>query len=166
MFLQAVTLFQRRPNGDFVDATEQSLSHISLPYTGFGVGLFDMTNNGLLDMFSANGGVRGMAGDLSSNPKGDPFPTASASCCCGIWGKGRSSKMLRRWQLSGRQRSTGSFRFGEGHRGESHTGSLAGGGMRVVEADCGRHGREAEGRRRAALLIQTTMNFDGRCDRQ
>jgi hypothetical protein len=72
---EAFTLFQRQPNGDFVDATEQSgLSHISLPYTGFGVGLFDMTNNGLLDMFSANGGVRSMAGDLSSNPKGDPFP--------------------------------------------------------------------------------------------
>ena len=28
--------------------------HISLPYTGFGVGLFDMANSGLLDMFSAN----------------------------------------------------------------------------------------------------------------
>jgi enediyne biosynthesis protein E4 len=72
---EAFTLFQRQPNGDFVDGTEQSgLSHISLPYTGFGVGLFDMSNNGLLDMFSANGGVRSMAGDLSANPKGDPFP--------------------------------------------------------------------------------------------
>jgi enediyne biosynthesis protein E4 len=72
---EAFTLFQRQPNGDFVDATEQSgLSHLSLPYTGFGVGLFDMANRGLLDMFSANGGVRGMAVDLSANPKGDPFP--------------------------------------------------------------------------------------------
>ena len=72
---EAFTLFQRQPNGDFVDATEQSgLSHISLPYTGFGVGLIDMANSGLLDMFSANGGVRSMAGDLSANPKGDPFP--------------------------------------------------------------------------------------------
>jgi hypothetical protein len=72
---EAFTLFHRQPNGDFVDATEQSgLAHISLPYTGFGVGLFDMENRGLLDMFSANGGVRGMAADLDSNPKGDPFP--------------------------------------------------------------------------------------------
>ena len=72
---EAFTLFQRQPNGDFVDATEQSgLAHISLPFTGFGVGLFDMENRGLLDMFSANGGVRAMAVDLNSNPKGDPFP--------------------------------------------------------------------------------------------
>jgi len=35
--------------------------HVSLPYTGFGVGLFDMANRGMLDFFSANGGVRGMA---------------------------------------------------------------------------------------------------------
>jgi enediyne biosynthesis protein E4 len=72
---EAFTLFQRQTNGDFVDATEQSgLSHLSLPFTGFGVGLFDMENRGLLDMFSANGGVRSMAGDLVINAKGDPFP--------------------------------------------------------------------------------------------
>ena len=58
---EAFTLYQRQPNGDFSDATEQSgLAHISLPYTGFGVGLLDMENRGLLDLFSANGGVRGM----------------------------------------------------------------------------------------------------------
>ncbi len=87
---EAFTLFQREPNGDFVDATEQSgLSHISLPYTGFGVGLFDMTNNGLLDMFSANGGVRSMAGDLSSNPKGDPFPYRERKLLLRNMGKGK-----------------------------------------------------------------------------
>lgn len=54
---ESFTLFQRQPSGDFIDATEQSgLSPISLPYTGFGVGLLDMENRGLLDMFSANGG--------------------------------------------------------------------------------------------------------------
>ncbi len=37
---ESFTFFQRQSSGDFVDATEQSgLSHISLPYTGFGVGL-------------------------------------------------------------------------------------------------------------------------------
>src|ERR1019366_6523594 len=58
---ESFTLCQRQPSGDFVDAMEQSdLSHISLPYTGFGVGLLDMENRGLLDIFSANGGVRVM----------------------------------------------------------------------------------------------------------
>ncbi len=87
---EAFTLFQRQPNGDFVDATEQSgLSHISLPFTGFGVGLFDMANNGLLDMFSSNGGVRSMAGDLSSNPKGDPFPYREKKLLLKNMGKGK-----------------------------------------------------------------------------
>jgi hypothetical protein len=88
---ESFTLFQRQPNGDFVDATEQSgLSHISLPFTGFGVGLFDMTNSGLLDMFSANGGVRAMAGDLSSNPKGDPFPYREKKLLLKNMGKGKA----------------------------------------------------------------------------
>ena len=72
---EAFTVYQRQPNGEFVDATEQSgLSHISLPYTGFGVGLFDMRNSGLLDMFSANGGVRSMPGAPNAGSKSDPFP--------------------------------------------------------------------------------------------
>jgi hypothetical protein len=88
---EAFTLFQRQANGDFVDATEQSgLSHISLPFTGFGVGLLDMSNNGLLDMFSANGGVRGMASDLSSNPKGDPFPYREKKLLLKNMGKGKA----------------------------------------------------------------------------
>ena len=59
---ESFTMFQRQPNGEFVDATEQSgISHISLPYSGFGVGLFDMENRGLLDFFSANGAVAAMA---------------------------------------------------------------------------------------------------------
>jgi hypothetical protein len=87
---EAFTLFQREPNGDFVDATEQSgLAHLSLPYTGFGVGLFDMANRGLLDMFSANGGVRGMAVDLSANPKGDPFPYRERKLLLRNLGKGK-----------------------------------------------------------------------------
>jgi enediyne biosynthesis protein E4 len=87
---ESFTLFQRQPNGDFVDATEESgLSHISLPYTGFGVGLFDMENRGLLDLFSANGGVRAMAADLNSNPKGDPFPYRERKLLLRNGGKGK-----------------------------------------------------------------------------
>ncbi len=72
---ESFTLFRREPHGDFVDVTDESgLSHVSLPYTGFGVGLLDMENRGLLDLFSATGGVRAMVTDLTSNPKGDPFP--------------------------------------------------------------------------------------------
>src|SRR6202034_4695624 len=67
---EAFTLFERQPNGDFVDSTEQSgLAHTSLPYTGFGVGLFDMENRGLLDMFSANGAVASMESE-----RGEKFP--------------------------------------------------------------------------------------------
>ena len=68
---ESFTFFQRQPNGDFIDATGQSgLSSISLPYTGFGVGLLDMENRGLLDMFSANGGVRVVMAQQTA----DPFP--------------------------------------------------------------------------------------------
>ena len=85
---EAFTLFQRQPNGDFVDATEQSgLSHISLPYTGFGVGLFDMANSGLLDMFSANGGVRSMAGDLSVESEGRPVSLPRAQVVAAEYGE-------------------------------------------------------------------------------
>lgn len=87
---ESFTLFQRQPNGDFVDATEQSgLSHISLPFTGFGVGLFDMENRGLLDMFSANGGVRSNPGDMSANGKGDPFPYREKKLLLRNSGKGK-----------------------------------------------------------------------------
>jgi hypothetical protein len=67
---EALTLFQRQSDGDFGDETEQSgLAHISLPYTGFGVGLFDMENRGLLDMFSANGAVKAVLSE-----QGEKFP--------------------------------------------------------------------------------------------
>ena len=88
---ESFTLFQRQPNGDFIDATaaESGLSRLSLPYTGFGVGLFDMENRGLLDLFSANGGVRAMATDLNSNPKGDPFPYRERNLLLRNKGKGK-----------------------------------------------------------------------------
>jgi enediyne biosynthesis protein E4 len=55
---EGFTLFQRQQSGDFMDSTVQSgMLRPSLPYTGFGVGLLDFENRGLLDMFSANGAV-------------------------------------------------------------------------------------------------------------
>jgi enediyne biosynthesis protein E4 len=83
---ESFTLFQRQPSGDFVDATGQSgLSHISLPYTGFGVGLLDTENRGLLDMFSANGGVR----VLMSQQQTDPFPYRERKLLLRNLGKGK-----------------------------------------------------------------------------
>ncbi len=82
---ESFTMFQRQPNGDFVDATEQSgLSHISLPYTGFGVGLFDMENRGLLDMFSANGAVASMGIE-----QGEKFPYRQRNLLLRNMGKGK-----------------------------------------------------------------------------
>lgn len=55
---EGFTMFLRQPTGDFVDSSVQTgLLHPSLPHTGFGVGLVDIENRGLLDMFSANGAV-------------------------------------------------------------------------------------------------------------
>ena len=110
---EAFTLFQRQPNGDFVDATEQSgLSHISLPYTGFGVGLFDMTNSGLLDMFSANGGVRSMAGDLKRESEGRPVSLPRAQVVAAEYGEREG---IRRYYGAGGSGAGG-------HRGEPFGG--------------------------------------------
>ena len=49
------------------------------------------------------------------------------------------------------------FGLGKDTAGESHPGSLAGGGMRVVETDRGGHHRESQGRHGAAVLVRTTM---------
>ena len=82
---ESFTLFQRQPNGDFVDDTEQSgLAHISLPFTGFGVGLFDMENRGLLDMFSANGAVKAMMSE-----QGEKFPYREKKLLLRNMGKGK-----------------------------------------------------------------------------
>ena len=83
---EAFTLFQRQPNGDFIDATEQSgLAHISLPYTGFGVGLIDMENRGLLDLFTANGAV-----NVAMERAGDRFPYREKKLLLKNMGKGKA----------------------------------------------------------------------------
>ena len=82
---ESFTVFQRQPNGEFVDATEQSgISPISLPYSGFGVGLFDMENRGLLDLFSANGAVAAMATE-----QGEKFPYRQRNLLLRNRGKGK-----------------------------------------------------------------------------
>ncbi len=83
---EAFTMFQRQPNGSFIDATEQSgLSHFSLPYTGFGVGLIDMENRGLLDLFTANGAV-----NVTMAPPGDRFPYREKKLLLKNEGKGKA----------------------------------------------------------------------------
>jgi len=85
LFNEAFTLFQRQPNGDFIDSTVQTgMSRFSLAYTGFGVGLLDMENRGLLDLFSANGGVDAMEGQ-----EGEPFPYRQRNLLLRNLGKGK-----------------------------------------------------------------------------
>jgi hypothetical protein len=43
--------------------------HASTPYTGFGVGLIDIENRGVLDMFTANGAVAALTAQQN-----DPYP--------------------------------------------------------------------------------------------
>jgi len=83
---EAFTVFQRQPNGDFMDITEQSgLARISLPYTGFGVGLIDMENRGLLDLFTANGAV-----NVVMERAGDKFPYREKKLLLKNMGKGKA----------------------------------------------------------------------------
>ena len=82
---EGFTLFQRQPGGDFIDSTVQTgLLHASLPYTGFGVGLLDMENRGLQDLFAANGDVKAMAAQ-----QGDPFPFRQRNLLLRNLGKGK-----------------------------------------------------------------------------
>ena len=56
---QTNTLYQNDGSGAFIDVSDiAGLSVPSLAYTGFGTGWFDVDNDGLLDLFSANGAVR------------------------------------------------------------------------------------------------------------
>jgi hypothetical protein len=82
---EGFTLFQRQPRGDYTDSSVQmGLFHVSQPYTGFGVGLLDIENRGLLDMFSANGAVIAMAAQ-----QGDPFPYRQRNLLLRNLGKGK-----------------------------------------------------------------------------
>ena len=73
------------PSGDYADSTVQTgLLHVSQPYTGFGVGLLDMENRGLLDMFAANGAVIAMGAQ-----QGDPFPYRQRNLLLRNLGKGK-----------------------------------------------------------------------------
>jgi hypothetical protein len=82
---EGFTLFQRQPRGDYSDASVQTgLFHLSLPYTGFGVGLLDMENRGLLDLFSADGAVLAMP-----SQQGDRFPYLQKNLLLRNLGKGK-----------------------------------------------------------------------------
>ena len=88
---EAFTLFERQSNGDFTDATEESgLAHVTLRYTGFGVGLIDMHNRGLLDIFTANGAVNvTMAAGETAHPTNDKFPYREKKLLLKNMGKGK-----------------------------------------------------------------------------
>lgn len=67
---EGCTLFRNNGKGDFQDATLQSgLGPASFSYTGFGVDWQDYDNDGLLDLFMANGAVT-----IMESLRGDPYP--------------------------------------------------------------------------------------------
>lgn len=83
---EGFTLSHRQPGGDFVDsAAETGMLRASLPFTGFGVGLLDIENRGLLDIFSANGAVLAVA-----EQQGEPFPYRERNLLLRNVGKGKA----------------------------------------------------------------------------
>lgn len=68
-----------------MDATVQSgILHASIPHTGFGVGMVDLENRGLLDVFSANGAVAVLEAQQS-----DPYPYREQNLLLRNRGKGK-----------------------------------------------------------------------------
>jgi len=83
---EGFTMFQRQAAGDFLDSTVQTgLLQSSLPHTGFGVGLLDIENRGLLDMFCANGAVLTVP---TARPD-DPYPYGERNLLFRNSGKGK-----------------------------------------------------------------------------
>ena len=83
---EGFTMFQRQPGGDFLDSTVQAgMLQPSLPHTGFGVGLLDIGNRGLLDLFSANGAVLTVP---TASPD-DPYPYHERNLLLRNLGKGK-----------------------------------------------------------------------------
>lgn len=83
---EGFTVFQRQPNAGFLDSTVQvGMLQPSLPHTGFGIGLVDIENRGLLDMFSANGAVL----TVPTPRPDDPYPYGERNLLLRNLGKGR-----------------------------------------------------------------------------
>jgi hypothetical protein len=82
---EGFTLFQRQSGGDYSDSSAQTgLLRVSLPYAGFGVGLLDIENRGLLDLFATNGAVLAMP-----TQQGEPFPYRQRNLLLRNRGKGK-----------------------------------------------------------------------------
>jgi enediyne biosynthesis protein E4 len=67
---EGATLFLNDGRGVFTDAGAQfGLSHLTFPFTGFGVDWFDYDNDGTLDLFIADGAVY-----IIPTLRGSPYP--------------------------------------------------------------------------------------------
>jgi hypothetical protein len=83
---EGFTLFNRQPRGDYMDSTIQAgVLRPSLPFTGFGVGLIDIENRGLLDVFTANGAVL----TVPAPRLNDPYPYGERNLVLHNLGKGK-----------------------------------------------------------------------------
>ncbi len=72
LLTESHTLYRNDGRGVFVDTTrEAGLEAPTWPHTGFGISSLDYDNDGLSDLFVANGAVRTIPALLES---GDPFP--------------------------------------------------------------------------------------------
>jgi hypothetical protein len=71
---EANRLFYNRTNGFFTDlVTSKGPGVTSWPYTSFGLGFFDFDNDGMLDLYVANGRVKRGPSDLDpKNPYAEP----------------------------------------------------------------------------------------------
>ena len=68
--LETHTLYVNNGRGEFRDETDRAgLGRITMPFTGFGTGLFDYDNDGHLDLFIANGAVA-----ILEQLRGSPYP--------------------------------------------------------------------------------------------
>jgi len=67
---EGATLFRNGGKGDFQDVSMATKIHaLTFAYTGFGVGWLDFDNDGLLDLFLANGAVT-----RREEQRGQPYP--------------------------------------------------------------------------------------------
>ncbi len=63
------TIYRNDGSGGFVDVSDLAgLSAPSLGFTGFGAAWFDVDNDGLLDLFSANGAVQAEPAQVGNHP--------------------------------------------------------------------------------------------------
>ena len=93
LLAQTNTLYLNDGSGVFYDATRESgLGQASWSFTGFGLAPIDYDNDGLLDLFIANGAVRSIPDLVEA---GDPFPLHQPNQLFRNLGEGRFEEVTQ-----------------------------------------------------------------------